>query len=88
MRAALIELGFVDCYHMFSIVEENTKDADMWVEALAAKFEGKGKQWGREEFDQIFGHCMVLSLKPPLPQKGNFDLTNSRQQQIGPVPLS
>ena len=66
MRAALIELGFVDCYHMFSIIEENPKDADLWVEAFEAKFQGKGKLWGREEFDQVLGHCMVFSFPTTL----------------------
>ena len=60
MRAALIQLGFFDCYHMFSIVEENPKDTDLWVEAFELKFEGKGTPYGRAEFDQILGHCMVF----------------------------
>jgi hypothetical protein len=59
LRAALIELGIRDCYHMCSIMKENPKDAKLWVEAFDAKFEGKGKPWGREEFDQVLGHCMV-----------------------------
>jgi hypothetical protein len=40
-------------------MKENPKDAKLWVEAFDAKFEGKGKPWGREEFDQVLGHCMV-----------------------------
>ena len=59
MRAALIQLGFVDCYHMFSVMEENPKDADMWVEAFEAKFEGKRKPWAKADFDKVLGHCMV-----------------------------
>ena len=47
---------------MCSIMKENPKDADMWVEAFEAKFKGKGKPWGREEFDQVLGHCMVFLL--------------------------
>jgi hypothetical protein len=60
MRAALIQLGFSDCYHMLSIIEENPKDSEMWVKAFQAKFEGKGKTFGREEWDQLLGHCMVI----------------------------
>ncbi len=59
MRAALLQLGFNDCYHMLSIMDENPKDADMWVEAFEAKFEGKGKPYGKEEWDKLLGHCMV-----------------------------
>ena len=40
-------------------MKENPKDAEMWVDAFNAKFEGQGKLWGREEFDQVLGHCMV-----------------------------
>lgn len=31
----------------------------MWLKALAAKFDGQGKPFGREEFDQLLGHCQV-----------------------------
>lgn len=47
---------------MCSIMKENPKDAGMWIEAFEAKFEGKGKLWGKEEFDQVLGHCMVFCL--------------------------
>lgn len=59
MRTALIQLGFVDCYHMASVVHENPKDAEMWAEAFDAKYAGKGKPYGREEWDKLLGHCMV-----------------------------
>jgi len=52
-------LGFDDCYHMLSIMGENPKDADMWVEAFEAKFEGKGKPYDREDWDRLLGHCMI-----------------------------
>jgi hypothetical protein len=29
------------------------------MQALRAKFDGKGKPWGRKEFDQLLGHCQV-----------------------------
>ena len=28
----------------------------LWTEALQAKYEGKGKKWGREEFDKLLGN--------------------------------
>lgn len=44
---------------MIEVIEENPKDDDLWVEAFQAKFEGKGKKWGRKEWDALLGHCMV-----------------------------
>lgn len=52
-------LGFNDVYHMTSMLEENPRDSDMWVEAYEAKFEGKGKPFGKEDWDQLLGHCEV-----------------------------
>ena len=37
----------------------------MWIEAIEAKFEGKGKPFEREDWDQLLGHCMV---SPTIPQ--------------------
>jgi hypothetical protein len=31
----------------------------MWLDALRAKHDGVGKMVGREEFDQLLGHCQV-----------------------------
>lgn len=56
-------LGFNDVYHMTSMLEENPRDSEMWVEAYEAKFEGKGKPFGREEWDQLLGHCQVRRPK-------------------------
>jgi hypothetical protein len=34
----------------------------MWLEAVEAKFEGKGKPWGREEFERILsGYEVIMS---------------------------
>ncbi len=32
----------------------------MWKAAYEAKYDGKGKPFGREEFDQITGHCQAI----------------------------
>ena len=67
LRHALFELGYFDVYHGTSFVNENPKDCDLWAEALRAKFEnpdGKQKKWGREEFDQLLGHCMAVCDSP------------------------
>lgn len=31
----------------------------MWLDAMRAKFDGKGKRFGRKEFDQLLGHCQA-----------------------------
>jgi hypothetical protein len=46
---------------MVELWEEYLKDDGLWVEAYQAKFEGKGKKWGRKEWDALLGHC-VMSL--------------------------
>ncbi|TVY33801.1 hypothetical protein LSUB1_G006800 [Lachnellula subtilissima] len=48
---ALNILGYPNIYHMRE-VGKNQHQAK-WIEALEAKFEGKGKPFGREEFDSF-----------------------------------
>ncbi|KAJ7435444.1 hypothetical protein B0H11DRAFT_2113750 [Mycena galericulata] len=62
MKAALEILGYKDCYH-FCNVFTNIRDCDMWMEAFAAKYQGKGK-FGRAEFDKLLGHCMAVTDAP------------------------
>ncbi len=45
----------------------NPQEAVMWREAAEAKWFGKGKPFGREEFDMMLGHCMVHSNPTPSP---------------------
>lgn len=59
MRQALLDLGYDDCYHYGALFNENPRDAEMWIEAFEAKFEGKGEPFGRQEWDQLLGHCQV-----------------------------
>ncbi|KAI7517415.1 hypothetical protein KC319_g5783, partial [Hortaea werneckii] len=59
LRTALKELGFEDCYHMMSASVENPPDCLMWSDALAAKYDGQGT-FGREQWDQLFGHCQAI----------------------------
>lgn len=50
---------------MMSIFRQNLRDGDMWIEAFEAKYEGKGKCFGPDEWDQLLGHymgCMVSDL--------------------------
>lgn len=43
----------------------------MWVDAFERKYEGKGKPFGREEWDQLLGHCMVSPLLSLQHRKAN-----------------
>jgi len=36
----------------------------MWKEAFRAKYDLVGKPYGREEFDQLLGHCMATTDFP------------------------
>ena len=62
MRKALQELGFNHTYHGFDTIE-HPEDLLLWEKAADAKFSGKGT-WGREEFDQLLGHCAAVTDMP------------------------
>jgi hypothetical protein len=51
---ALKQLGYTP-YHISAAVGSPKTNFRLWREALEAKFHGKGKPWGRAEFDKIFG---------------------------------
>ena len=51
-------LGFDETYHMENAVG-NLRDNKLWLDALAAKFEG-GEPFGKKEWDQLLGHCQVI----------------------------
>ena len=59
MRKALQQLGYNETYHGFAPAFESPLDNIMWREAVDAKFNGKGKPYGRKEWDQLLGHCQV-----------------------------
>lgn len=59
MRKALIQLGYRGTYHGFSRAFENPQDGEMWLDAMCAKYDGRGKLFGRAEFDRLLGHCQV-----------------------------
>jgi hypothetical protein len=63
MQEAYSILGYQNPYHYASLVS-NVKDADMWNEALRAKYSGKGRPYGRAEFDQLLGHCGAVTDTP------------------------
>ena len=61
---ALEILGFDHVYHMDSALN-NPQDNDLWLRALATKYpdhplnRGYEQGFGREEWDQLLGHCQV-----------------------------
>ncbi|KAJ7203985.1 P-loop containing nucleoside triphosphate hydrolase protein [Mycena rebaudengoi] len=65
MRTALQMLGYSEIYHMQSVLG-NPLEAAMWQEAMDAKFLGKGKKYGRAEWDQLLGHCQAVTDAPAM----------------------
>jgi hypothetical protein len=64
LRQALICLGYSDCYHFASTLQENPLDTSLWLEALNAKFKGIGKKYGRPEWDALLGTCQAVTDTP------------------------
>lgn len=63
MREAYSILGYENPYHYANIFA-NVQDADMWNEAMRAKFDGVGKPYGRAEFDQLLGENEAITDTP------------------------
>lgn len=63
MRAALQALGYNETAHGFDIVSHPEIGAP-WMDAVNAKFLGKGKPYGRAEFDALLGHCAAVTDFP------------------------
>ena len=49
LRQALVTLGYKDTYHYASVLQENPRDAEMCIEALNAKLNGKDKEFERAD---------------------------------------
>ncbi|CAI7590793.1 unnamed protein product [Penicillium bialowiezense] len=64
LRAALQILGYDQTYHGYAAHFENPRDCIMWLQAFGAKFDGIGTPFGREEFDQLLGHCQAVTDIP------------------------
>ncbi|RYP61837.1 hypothetical protein DL771_009987 [Monosporascus sp. 5C6A] len=65
MQRALMILGYNEVYHGFSVMA-NTRDADMWLEGILAKYDPAPSQkpFGRDEFDNLLGHCEAVCDMP------------------------
>lgn len=62
---ALQQLGYTP-YHMAVAMGSPKTNLGLWCEALNAKFHGKGKPWGREEFDRILGDYDAVADVPAI----------------------
>jgi hypothetical protein len=65
MAEALEQLGISPVYHMREVGKNKHQAA--WVQAMEAKYEGKGEPFGREKFDDILGDFEVLLPSPASP---------------------
>ncbi|KAK5991446.1 hypothetical protein PT974_09728 [Cladobotryum mycophilum] len=57
-RAALRQLGFNDCYHMQTVVENVSTDPQIWVRAIEAKYTGKDT-FGKKDWDDVLGNSQA-----------------------------
>ncbi|KAK6837760.1 hypothetical protein RU639_001707 [Aspergillus parasiticus] len=64
IKKALLKLGYLDVYHGYTAATENPRDCEMWLDAMAAKWDGLGKPFGRTEWDQLLGHCQAVTDIP------------------------
>ena len=65
MQEALGTLGYTSPYH-FSSIFENTRDAELWREAIHAKFHGGPSLDWKAHFDGLLGHCGAVTDMPAI----------------------
>ncbi|CVL10637.1 uncharacterized protein FPRN_12769 [Fusarium proliferatum] len=65
LTMALKQLGYTP-YHMSLSLSGPKTNLGLWREALDTKFYGKGKPWGREEFDKILGPYDAVADLPAI----------------------
>lgn len=63
IRQALKVLGSNETYHMTCTSGDNCLDSLTWMDALRAKYEGKG-EFGKDRWDQLLGHCQAVTNFP------------------------
>ncbi|KAI9158153.1 hypothetical protein HJFPF1_06143 [Paramyrothecium foliicola] len=59
MQSALWQLGFYDCYHMHTLLDNTVRDAPQWVRAIEAKYAGKGS-FDKRDWDNLLGRCQAV----------------------------
>lgn len=73
---ALEVLGYKGIYHMREVFKNH--HGQYWISALEAKYEGKGKQFRREEFEEFLGNYMACLASQIYSEKTKID-TCSRE---------
>lgn len=63
MRAALWQLGFHDCYHMHTVIQNLDSHPEMWTRALEAKYAAKGR-FAKADWDRLLGHSQACCDVP------------------------
>lgn len=53
----MVQLGIAPIYHMREVGKN--KHQDLWIQAIEAKYEDKGKAWERQDFEQILASFEV-----------------------------
>lgn len=61
LRDALKILGFNECYHQATLVQ-NPEDAHLWMKALRSR--GSNEAFGKAEWDALLGHCQAVCDVP------------------------
>ena len=62
MQTALNILG-VPCWHGL-LLFSSVRDCDLWIEALDAKFAGKGERYKRADWDRLLGNYSAVADVP------------------------
>ncbi|KAI5360413.1 hypothetical protein Slin15195_G083370 [Septoria linicola] len=57
LRDALKMLGFDECYHQATLIQ-NPDDGAMWMRAFSAR--GTSRAFKREDWDALLGHCQAV----------------------------
>jgi hypothetical protein len=59
MQSALWRLGFHDCYHMHTLLDNTVQDAPQWVRAIEAKYAHKGT-FEKDDWDALLGKYQAV----------------------------
>lgn len=72
---ALKTLGYTP-YHMYEVITNGATHMDLFDEAIRCKYLGKGKPYGKAEFDKWLGNYDVRHLS------FSFSLLYSKQEEV------
>ncbi|KAJ7485542.1 hypothetical protein FB451DRAFT_1230209 [Mycena latifolia] len=64
LKIALETLGYVETNHGRTVGNASPAVQDMWIEAIRAKYYGKGTPYGRAEWDRLLGEYPAITDWP------------------------